>query len=188
MSILAVLFYLVAALMILSTGMAVTRSNLVHAALFLVVSFFGSALLFFLLGAPLLGILEVIIYAGAIMILFLFIVMMLKIEANGPAGLDLGHLAAAGVICGMYFGACLLLMYFSEPAAKDPMQAAVVHPVDFGRHLFLQHWLAIELVSLLLLIALVGVLHLGRRGGGESPEADANTGPRPGAESESEAL
>lgn len=163
MTIFAAIFYLVAVLMIVSTAMAVTRNNLVHAVLYLVISFFGSALLFFLLGAPLLGVLEIIIYAGAIMILFLFIVMMLKVEVSEKAGHALGHLTAAGVICGIYFGACILLMYFSAPSAKRPMAMAMVAPKDFGRHLFMQHWLAIELVSLLLLIALAGVLHLGRQ-------------------------
>jgi NADH-quinone oxidoreductase subunit J len=164
MTLLGGIFYLVAALMIVSTAMAVTRNNLVHAVLYLVVSFFGSAALFFLLGAPLLAVLEVIIYAGAIMILFLFIVMMLKIDTSRSTRIPIGHLGAAGAICGIYFGACILLVYFSEPAAKEPMRAALVHPKDFGRHLFAQHWLAVEVVSLLLLIALIGALHLGRRG------------------------
>jgi len=178
MTIFAAIFYLVAALMIVSTGMAVTRNNLVHAVLYLVISFFGSALLFFLLGAPLLGVLEIIIYAGAIMILFLFIVMMLKIEVSEQAGYALGHLAASGVICGIYFGACILLMVFSAPEAKQPMAMAMVAPKDFGRHLFMQHWLAIELVSLLLLIALAGVLHLGRQksGDAEEPPLEQNSG------------
>ena len=161
MTLYSILFYLVAAIMIISTGMAVTRSNLVHAVLYLVISFFGTAVLFFLLGAPLLGALEIIIYAGAIMILFLFIVMMLKVEVTNEGRMPFGQLAAATVICGVYFLACVLLMKFSGPSAKFPMQALLVQPENFGRHLFKQHWLAIEMISLLLLVALIGVLHLG---------------------------
>lgn len=161
MTIYSILFYLIAAIMIISTGMAVTRSNLVHAVLYLVISFFGSAVLFFLLGAPLLGALEVIIYAGAIMILFLFIVMMVKVEVTNDGGVPFGQLATAGVICGIYFLACVLLMKFSGPSAKEPMQALLLQPENFGRHLFKQHWLAIEMISLLLLVALIAVLHLG---------------------------
>ena len=67
------LFYVLAAVILVTTGLAITRRNLVHAVVYLVLSFFGSAMLFYLLGAPILAALEVIIYAGAIMILFLFI-------------------------------------------------------------------------------------------------------------------
>ncbi|MDZ7832546.1 MAG: NADH-quinone oxidoreductase subunit J [Desulfobacterales bacterium] len=176
MTIYAILFYLIAAVMILSTAMAVTRSNMVHAVLYLVISFFGSAVLFFLLGAPLLGALEVIIYAGAIMVLFLFIVMMLKVEVTDDGGVPIGQLAAAGVICGIYFLACVLLMKFSGPSAKEPMQALLVQPKHFGNHLFRQHWLAIEMISLLLLVALVGVLHLGLSRGRRREETKGGDG------------
>ena len=80
MTLYSVIFYVLAALILVSTGFAITRRNLVHAVVYLIISFFGSALLFYLLGAPLLAALEVIIYAGAIMVLFLFIIMMLKVE------------------------------------------------------------------------------------------------------------
>ena len=69
-----ILFYILAALIIVTTGLAITRRNMVHTIVYLVFSFFGSAMLFYLLGAPLIAALEVIIYAGAIMILFLFII------------------------------------------------------------------------------------------------------------------
>lgn len=175
MTIYAVLFYIIAALIIVSTGMAVTRENMVHAVLYLVVSFLGSALLFFLLGAPLPGILQVIIYAGAIMVLFLFIVMMIRIEPPGKRSSPIRHYVAVGVICGIYFGAVVLLMRVSEPAAREPMAAAIASPAVFGHYLFEKHWLAIEMVSLLLLVALIGALHLGlsrirrKTGKGEVP-------------------
>ena len=66
----------------MSTAIAITRRNLVHAVVYLVISFFGTAMLFYLFGAPLLAALEVIIYAGAIMVLFLFVVMMIRIESS----------------------------------------------------------------------------------------------------------
>ena len=73
---------MLAAVILVSTALAVTRRNLMHAIVYLVLSFFGTALLFYLLGAPFLAVLEVIIYAGAIMVLFLFIVMMLEVRAS----------------------------------------------------------------------------------------------------------
>ena len=80
MTLYALLFYVLAVLLVASTAMAVTRQNMVHAVLYLVMSFFGSAMLFYLLGAPFLAALEIIIYAGAIMVLFLFIIMMIRVE------------------------------------------------------------------------------------------------------------
>ena len=159
MSVYSIFFYLIAAVMILSTALAVTRKNMVHAVLFLVISFLASALLFFLLGAPLLGILEVVIYAGAIMVLFLFVVMMIRIRAPEGPGFLLWHCLGAAGLSAFYVAACLLLIRHSGPGA--PMPAAFAAPADFGQYLFERHWLGIEIVSLLLLVALIGVLHLG---------------------------
>ena len=73
------LFYLAAAIAVLSTVMVITRLNAVHALLYFIVSLFAVALIFFLLGAPFVAALEVIIYAGAIMVLFVFVVMLLNL-------------------------------------------------------------------------------------------------------------
>ena len=163
MSVYSIIFYIMAAMMILATAMAITRRNIVHAVLYLVVSFLSSALLYFLLGAPLLAAFEVIIYAGAIMVLFLFIVMMLKIETQPVQRLPLTHYLAAFGICVVYFLACVLLMHFSAPSLKQPMTAASASPAFFGQYVFQHHGMAIEMASLLLLVALIGVLHLGVR-------------------------
>ena len=162
MTIYSIIFYFIAALMIISTGLAISRRNMVHAVLYLVVSFLAGSLLFFLLGAPLLAILQAIIYAGAIMVLFLFIVMMIRVEPFRDHSYSIWtYLAAAGV-CGIYFAAAVLLMHFSGAATRRPMVAAVASPADFGRYVYEYHWLAIEIVSLLLLVVLIGVLHLGQ--------------------------
>lgn len=160
-SIYEIIFHAIAAIMIVSTVMAVTQKNLVHAVLYLVVSFLGTGLLFFLLGAPLLAAFEVIIYAGAIMVLFLFIVMMLKIDTETRQAFSYRYYAAAFGTCSVYFLICTVLVYFSSPEAKTGMQAAIASPASFGRFLFHRHWLSIEIVSILLLIALIGVLQLG---------------------------
>ncbi len=161
MSVYSIFFYLIAAVMILSTALAVTRKNMVHAVLFLVISFLASALLFFLLGAPLPGILEVVIYAGAIMVLFLFVVMMIRIRAPEGSGFLFWHYLGAGGLSAVYVAACLLLIRHAGPGTGAPMAAAVAAPADFGQYLFERHWLGIEIVSLLLLVALIGVFHLG---------------------------
>jgi NADH-quinone oxidoreductase subunit J len=166
----ALLFYIIAALILTATGLAVTRRNLVHAVVYLVISFFGTAMLFYLLGAPLLAALEVIVYAGAIMILFLFIIMMMKIEGLEEKVLPLRQWIPATGLCMAYL-AVVILATVAGPGGQEPLKTAVAVPRVFGEYLFRNHWLAIEIASLLLLIALVGVLHLGRGSGGKALES-----------------
>ncbi|QTA80213.1 NADH-ubiquinone/plastoquinone oxidoreductase domain-containing protein [Desulfonema limicola] len=160
MTIYSVLFYIISAVVIVSTGMAVTRYNLVHAVVYLVISFFGSAMLFYLMGAPLLAALEVIIYAGAIMILFLFIIMMLKTEGIEERIIPLSQwFPAAGL--GFVSLVVFVLIFISGGQTSLPLKLSVAKPGIFGHYLFQQHWLSIEIASLLLLVALIGVLHMG---------------------------
>ncbi len=163
MSVQAFLFYLLSAVILLSTGIAITRRNLAHAVVYLVISFFGTALLFYLLGAPLLAALEVIIYAGAIMILFLFIVMMIRLERPEKPLLPPAQMIPALVMGAVYLVVGGLLLTANDPEAQVPLPSAVATPSDFGRFLFEQHWLAIEMASLLLLVVLIGALLIGRQ-------------------------
>ncbi len=163
MSVPAFLFYFLSAVILLATVIAITRRNLAHAVVYLVISFFGTALLFYLLGAPLLAALEVIIYAGAIMILFLFIVMMIRLERQENPLLPRAQMIPALVMGVVYLAVGSLLLEFSEPTAQVPLKSAVATPSVFGRFLFAQHWLAIEIASLLLLVVLIGALLIGRQ-------------------------
>ena len=166
MTIYSAIFYILALVILVNTGLAITRRNLVHAVIYLVFSFFGSAMLFYLLGAPLLAVLEVIIYAGAIMILFLFIIMMVKMDSNQERQYPLNQLLPAALISVLYLLLGALLIS-TDPDSKITLTMAQAMPQDFAKYLFERHWLSIEIVSLLLLIALVGALHLGRRKGKE---------------------
>ena len=171
MTLYTLLFYILAAMILGTTAMAVTRRNLVHAVIYLVLSFFGTAMLFYLFGAPLLAALEVIIYAGAIMVLFLFIIMMIRVDrVRGqlfpvrqwlPAlGVALAYLAAGG------------LMLHAGVADQRVLTTAIAEPREFGIFLFQRHWLAVEIVSLLLLVALIGALHLSKRAGTDDNEEE----------------
>ena len=73
-------FYIAAAIAILSTIMVITRYNMIHALLYLVVSFLAVAIVFYVLGAPFIAALEVIVYAGAIVVLIIFVIMMLNLK------------------------------------------------------------------------------------------------------------
>jgi NADH-quinone oxidoreductase subunit J len=140
--------------------LGLTRRNLVHAVIYLIFSFFGTALIFFLLGAPFLAALQVIIYAGAIMILFLFIVMMLRLEQAGDRLLPLGQFIPAAVF-GLAFLMIGAVVVATDPAAGEPLMLASATPREFGLYLFANHWLSVEIVSMLLLVVLAGALHLG---------------------------
>jgi NADH-quinone oxidoreductase subunit J len=169
MTLFDILFYVIAALILASTGLAITRRNLVHTVIYLIMSFFGSAFLFYLFGSPFLAAIMVIVYAGAIMILFLFIIMMLRVESPeerlfparqiGPAVL----LAAAYVVVGG-------LLLVNDSSAMAPLTAVRTEPAQFGKYVFQNTWLAVEITSLLLLVAIIGALLIGRRPVNESEE------------------
>ena len=162
MTIFAIIFYILAVAILLTTGLAITRRNLVHAVVYLVFSFFGSAMMFYLFGAPLLAVLEVIIYAGAIMILFLFIIMMVKTETSEERLFPIQQWLPIVLVAVVYLviGAAIVS---SAPGSQVVLEVALAKPKAFGQYLFQRHWLVIEIVSLLLLIALVGALYLGRK-------------------------
>jgi NADH-quinone oxidoreductase subunit J len=156
------LFYILGGCAVVATFMAITRTETVHAIAYLVLSFFSLALIFFMLGAPLIAALEVIVYAGAIMVLFLFIVMMLDMASDKrpsrpywrvwgpPAALASVILASAGLM-------------FSKGASRYMIaDTGFISPREFGEALYSRHMLPVEIVSLLLLFALVGALYLGR--------------------------
>jgi len=169
MSILTLLFYAIAMLIVAATAMAVTRRNMVHVVLYLVLSFFGTAMLFYLLGAPFLAALEIIIYAGAIMVLFLFLIMMIRLKKLPGMFFPVGQLLPA-ILISAGFLVVSSVMVGRNPAGWAPMAAAQASPVAFGVYLFQTHWLAVEIASMLLLVALVGAYVLGRRVRG--PSAD----------------
>jgi NADH-quinone oxidoreductase subunit J len=157
------LFYLVAIVILVSTLLAITRRQVVHAVVYLIVSFIGTAMLFYLLGAPFLAALEVIIYAGAIMVLFLFTVMTVRVESSeGVKGETLRQWMPAIVLSVISFlvGAVLIV---EAPGSRADLNASMAAPTVFGQFVFKSYWFPVEIVSFLLLIGLVGALYLGRQ-------------------------
>jgi len=163
-----VVFYLAAAVAVASTAMVVTRLNAVHALLYLIVSLLSVALVLFTLCAPFVAALEVIIYAGAIMVLFVFVMMMLNL---GPQTTEqerqwLSPKAWSGPAI---LVAILLaeLVYVLAQAGGQLTSAGSVSPKEVGIALFGPYLLGVELASMVLLAGLVGAYHLGRRDGPE---------------------
>jgi NADH-quinone oxidoreductase subunit J len=162
MTIYSIIFYLLALLILVTTAMAITRRNLVHAVIYLIFSFFGSAMLFYLFGAPFLAVLEVIIYAGAIMVLFLFVVIMMKAGSGDEHLFDLRQWLPVAVF-GLVYIAIGMSIVTTGPSSRIILKTARAAPKVFGQFIFENHWLSIEIVSLLLLVTLAGALIMGRR-------------------------
>lgn len=167
MGFLTVLFYLIAALILCSTAVAITRRNAVHAVLYLVISFFGTAMLFYLLGAPYLAALQLIVYAGAIMVLFLFVVMMMDVASSKRRFFPLRQWGAAAMLA-LVGGITGFLLLIRSPDAGKVLTAAQADPAEFSLHLFGSEWLSVEIASLLLLVALIGALVIAQKKAGQT--------------------
>lgn len=157
-------FYFAAGVAVVATLRVITNTNPVHALLYLIVSLLAVSMTFFSLGAPFAGALEIIVYAGAIMVLFVFVVMMLNLGPassaqerqwmtpgiwGGPAMMSLALLCELlYVLFGNHSGAAIGLTTVDAKAV--------------GISLFGPYLLVVELASMLLLAALVAAFHLGR--------------------------
>jgi len=161
MTILSIIFYLLSALVLVSAALAVTRRRPVHAVIFLIAALIGVALLFLLLGAPLLAAFQVILYAGAIMVLFLFVVITMPEQTHTPEHQFLRRWLVPLLLC-LMTGLGLLLLIDADPSAVSTLASARLTPRTFGLLLFKHYWYAVELVSLLLFVGLAGALYLGR--------------------------
>ena len=169
-----IFFYILAAATLIATLMSVTRRNPVHAVIYLVMSLFALALIFYLLGAPLIAAWEVIVYAGAIMVLFLFIIMILQLAPGDvPAAPGLGRWLPA-LLLGITIAACSVLMIMTDPQAQTRLPSFFVAPRAFGQALFTHYALAVEAASLQLLFAAVGAWYIGRPDDGK--RADTTEG------------
>ncbi len=157
-----VAFYLAAAVAVLATVQVVASTNAVHALLSLIVSLLAVAVVFYVLGAPFAAALEAIVYAGAIMVLFAFVVMMLNLGA--AATLEERAWLGPRVWLGPGFLSAVLLglLVFLLRTAGGPASGGVVAPQPVGAALFGPYVLAVELASMLLLAGLVAAFHLGR--------------------------
>lgn len=172
MTLYGLLFYVIAGVVVAATAVAVTRRNLVHAVVYLIFSYVGTAMLFYLLGAPLLAALEVIIYAGAIMVLFLFVVIMIRVESHRELLFPLSQWAPAAIFSSIYV-LVTLLMAGSHGVPDPPMTMLWAAPRDYALYVFQHHWFFIEVVSLLLLVALMGALRLGKGRGKQPVEGES---------------
>jgi len=156
-----VLFAFAAVIAIVATVLAISRSNVVHALLYLIVSLLATAVAIYALGAPYLAALEVIIYAGAIIVLFVFVTMMLNL-GDAAQRQERAWQPGRGWI-GPGVLAVLLLGEFLWMLAEGGLgsQVHTVAPKAVGRLLMGPYAIGVELASMLLLAGIVAAYHLG---------------------------
>jgi NADH-quinone oxidoreductase subunit J len=170
MSLTALFFYLFAAVTVMSGLLVIVARNPVHAVLWLIVAFFNAAGLFVLLGAEFLAMILVVVYVGAVAVLFLFVVMMLDVDFASLRAGFIRH-ASVGALVGLVLLVELLLVLTSRliggvsivanKAAKAPVvDQTITNTEAIGRLLYTQYVYFFQAAGLILLVAMIGAIVL----------------------------
>jgi NADH-quinone oxidoreductase subunit J len=158
-------FYVLATILLLAGLRVITARNPVHAALFLVLAFFTAAGIWLLLEAEFLAIALVLVYVGAVMVLFLFVVMMLDINLDKLREGFWDYLPMAGFI-GVLMAVEMVMILGSKHFGAGRITAPTPHAADYsntaelGRQLYTDYLLPFELASVILLVAIVAAIAL----------------------------
>ncbi|MBX5438453.1 MAG: NADH-quinone oxidoreductase subunit J [Thermoflavifilum sp.] len=162
-----IIFYISAIIAVYCTLKAVLNKHAVHALLYLIVSLLAVAVIFFILGAPFLAALEVIIYAGAIMVLFVFVVMMLnRGEAavqQEKAWLQFRTWIWPAVFVLLLFAEWLYILFHPSIGAGPAVQPQAISPQQVGEALFTRYLLGVEMAAMLLMAGIIGAYHIGKQ-------------------------
>jgi NADH-quinone oxidoreductase subunit J len=168
MNVVALFFYLFAGMMVASAVMVVSARNPVHAVLFLILAFVNAAGLFLLMGAEFLAMLLVVVYVGAVMVLFLFVVMMLDVDFAELRQGFLQYLPMGALVSAIFFVELALVLgtWKLAPGALALKKAAAAVPVDamnaraLGRVLYTEYVYFFQAAGLILLVAMIGAIVL----------------------------
>lgn len=157
-------FYIASAVAVLATIMVITRYNMVHALLYLIVSFLAIAVVIFVLGAPFIAALEVIIYAGAIVVLIIFVIMMLNLREETVTQ-EKTWLTREVYLGPAILSAILLaeIVYIITAGETTRMDQPVIDATAVGVSLYGPYVIGVELCGILLMSGIVGAYHLGRQ-------------------------
>lgn len=161
-----VLFYVFSAILVIAAFRVITARNPVHAALFLVLSFFSAAAIWMLLQAEFLAIVLVLVYVGAVMVLFLFVVMMLDINLDKVREGFWGFVplaATVGVIIVLEMGAVLLRGFWDVDAQAPAVSAGIGTTKALGLLIYTEYVFAFEIAAIVLLVAIVAAVALTMR-------------------------
>lgn len=166
----SIVFYLFAAVLIFSALMVISLRNPVHSVLFLILAFFNAAGLFVLLGAEFIAMLLVIVYVGAVAVLFLFVVMMLNVTVEEFRSGLTKYFPASFVLAVVLFGQMLLLFDYMRkfgPVSADiklhvahPMNAMLTNTEQLGSIIYTDYLFIFQCSGLVLLVAMIGAIVL----------------------------
>ena len=156
-----IFFYIAAAIAIISTIMAISGRNAIHSLLYLILSLLSISVVFYLLEAPFIAALEVIIYAGAIMVLFVFVTMMLNIGLERTQ--ERKWLYSQMWIIPSILAAILIidLIFALKNMPIVLVGKQLIQPKQVGISLFSTYLLAVEIAAILLMAGVIGAYHLG---------------------------
>ncbi len=167
-SIPAIAFYVFSGLMLLSAGLVITSRNTVYSVLFLILAFFNAAGLFVLVNAEFLAMMLVVVYVGAVAVLFLFVVMMLNVNMALPKRDTRSYMLVGSVVGGILLGELFLIVgvWSIAPEAIDLVSAPQnmfgqkgnTHAL--GQLLYTHYFLAFQGAGVILLVAMVGAIVL----------------------------
>ena len=161
----AALFYFIACLTIISALFVVLNRNPVYSAVMLVFCFFSLAALYVLLEAYFVAVLEIIVYAGAIMVLFLFVIMLINVgkEIAATSIIVKGKVLPFVLVVLFSLNIILLILWRNEGLHQSNTISSVGSITAIGQALFTKYLLPFEIASLLLLVALIGTVYLAKR-------------------------
>lgn len=158
-----IIFYIAATVALVSTILSISGRNAIHALLFLILSLLSISVIFYILGAPFIAALEVIVYAGAIMVLFIFVIMMLNVGLEKEVEkrwLHPGMWILPSLLALILFVDFIFMIY---KIRFQGVNGQIIAPKEVGISLFSTYLIGVEIAAILLLAGIVGAYHLGRQ-------------------------
>ncbi len=165
-----IIFSIVSILTLFGALGTIFSKNPIHSVIYLILTFFSISAHYILLNAQFLAAVNIIVYAGAIMVLFLFVIMFLNLRSGGSNELNKKTTIVAAVIVGLTLGTILLAALRNAPTEvinQEGFNSQVGMIENLGQLLYRDYLLPFELVSILFLAAMVGAVMLGKREAGE---------------------
>jgi NADH-quinone oxidoreductase subunit J len=158
-----ILFYIFAAFVLICGVLVLLSRNPVNSAMFLVLTIASLAGLFVLLHAYFLAAIQILVYAGAVMVLFLFVIMLLDLKAEERRKINKFGYVTGSISVVTFVAIFIRSLVATRPGAGLSAASGVGDTVTLGKMLFTQYLLPFEVVSVLLLVAMVGVILLSKK-------------------------
>jgi len=160
------LFYTFATILLAASVAVITVKNPVHAALFLILSFFSASAIWILLGAEFLALTLVLVYVGAVMVLFLFVIMMARLDLEELKKNFLAHMSVALPVGGiLLFEMFAMISYgFSDHSSSEKNISSSSNTYQIGMRLYTEYVLAFQTAAVILLVAMIAAIAITLKG------------------------